>query len=379
MQFRDLKRQYKALKDGIDKGIAEVIDSSAFISGKKVEELEKKLADYVGVKHCIACANGTDALLMVVRAWGIGPGDAVFVPDFTFFATGEVVSEEGAVPIFVDVDQRTFNMDPESLEAAIKAVQADGRLIPKAVIPVDLFGLPADMNAINAIAKKYGLRVLEDGAQGFGGELNGRKACGLGDTGTTSFFPAKPLGCYGDGGAIFTNDDAEAELLHSLRVHGKGSYKYDNVRLGFNSRLDTIQAAVLLPKFQAFEDYEFDAVNKAAAAYDRLLADVHGIDLPLIPEGMRSSWAQYTIILHDPSKREPLQNYLKGFDIPTMIYYPIPMHEQKAFAQVADYQVCDCPVTRNLCSSVLSLPMHPYLEEQEIEFVAEKVKAGIIK
>ena len=379
MQFRDLKRQYKALKDGIDKGIAEVIDSSAFISGKKVEELEKKLADYVGVKHCIACANGTDALLMVVRAWGIGPGDAVFVPDFTFFATGEVVSEEGAVPIFVDVDQRTFNMDPESLEAAIKAVQADGRLTPKAVIPVDLFGLPADMDAINAIAKKYGLRVLEDGAQGFGGELDGRKACGLGDTGTTSFFPAKPLGCYGDGGAIFTNDDAEAELLHSLRVHGKGSYKYDNVRLGFNSRLDTIQAAVLLPKFQAFEDYEFEAVNKAAAVYDRLLADIPGIDLPLIPEGMRSSWAQYTIILHDPSKREPLQNYLKGFDIPTMIYYPIPMHEQKAFAQVADYQVCDCPVTRNLCSSVLSLPMHPYLEEQEIEFVAKKVKAGIIK
>lgn len=375
MEFRNLKKQYCVLKEEIDKNIADVIESAAFISGPKVKELEEQLADYVGVKHCITCGNGTDALSMIMMAWNIGPGDAVFVPDFTFFASGEVVSFEGGVPIFVDVDSDTFNMDAEKLEEAIVAVKASGKLKPKAVIPVDLFGLPADMEKINDIAKKYGLLVLEDGAQGFGGELNGRKACGLADAGTTSFFPAKPLGCYGDGGAIFTDDDGTAAYLESIRVHGKGSFKYDNVRIGWNSRLDTIQAAVLLPKFKAFKEYEFEAVNKVAVMYMDLLKDIPQIKCPIVPSNMRSSWAQYTIQLESEEIRDGLQKYLKENGVPTMIYYPKPMHEQKAFEDIKDYQVQDCKVTERLCKTVLSLPMDPYKAEEEAETVIHKIKS----
>ena len=251
MEFRDLRKQYVALKDEIDSGIQEVINATAFISGSQVETLEKELAEYVGVKHCVTCANGTDALSMALMAWNLKAGECAFVPDFTFFASGETVSFEGATPIFVDVDERTYNMDPVKLETAIQKVLVEGKLIPRVIVAVDLFGLPADYDMIRPIADKYGLKILEDGAQGFGGEIDGKKACSFGDISTTSFFPAKPLGCYGDGGAIFTNDDDVDAYLRSIRVHGKGSFKYDNVRIGWNSRLDTIQAAILLPKLHA--------------------------------------------------------------------------------------------------------------------------------
>ena len=249
MQFRDLKQQYQALKNEIDEAMIKVAGDCNFISGAQVAELEKELAEYVGVKHCITCANGTDALSIAMMAWGIGEGDAVFVPDFTFFSSGEIVSHCGATPIFIDVDSDTYNISCDSLEKAIERVKAEEVLTPKAIIAVDLFGLPADFDNIKPIADKYNLLVLEDGAQGFGSEIRGKKACSFGDIATTSFFPAKPLGCYGDGGAVFTDDDELAALMQSIRVHGKGKMKYDNVRIGLNSRLDTIQAAILCVKF----------------------------------------------------------------------------------------------------------------------------------
>lgn len=370
MQFRDLKRQYEALKDEIDEQIAEVIESTSFISGKKVEELETKLAEYVGVKHCITCANGTDALSMALMAWDIKEGDCVFVPDFTFFATAEVVAFEGATPIFVDVDRRTYNIEPIKLEEAIEDVLKEGKLVPKVIVAVDLFGLPANYDAIRTIADKYGLKILEDGAQGFGGEINGKKACSFGDISTTSFFPAKPLGCYGDGGAIFTNDDKIAEYLKSIRVHGKGDYKYDNVRIGWNSRLDTIQAGILLSKFKAFVNYELANVNKVAEKYTEALKVI--VVTPEFPEEFYSSWAQYCIQLDSEEQRDGLQQYLKEQGIPTMVYYPKPMHKQGAFSNL-DRKV-ECPVTDKLCDTILALPMHPYLEDEEIDFIVTKIE-----
>ena len=370
MQFRDLKAQYTALKDEIDASIAEVIESTHFISGKQVNELEEKLAEYAGVKHCITCGNGTDALTLMMMAWGIKEGDAVFVPDFTFFASGEVVSYAGATPVFYDVHADTFNADSDSLEAAIRAVKAEGKLNPKAIIAVDLFGQPADYENLQKVADKYDLLLLEDGAQGFGGRIGDKKACSFGDAATTSFFPAKPLGCYGDGGAVFVNDDNIADYLRSVRIHGKGSFKYDNIRIGVNSRLDTIQAALLLPKFKAFCDYELEDVNKASDLYTAQLRD--NVITPVVAEGFYSSWAQYTIQLKSRKERDILQNALKEKDIPTMIYYPKPMHRQKAFDGIKQY--VDCPVTERLCETVLALPMHPYLSEEQIEFVTENIK-----
>ena len=370
MQFRDLKAQYTALKDEIDASIAEVIESTHFISGKQVNELEEKLAEYAGVKHCITCGNGTDALTLMMMAWGIKEGDAVFVPDFTFFASGEVVSYAGATPVFYDVHADTFNADSDSLEAAIRAVKAEGKLNPKAIIAVDLFGQPADYENLQKVADKYDLLLLEDGAQGFGGRIGDKKACSFGDAATTSFFPAKPLGCYGDGGAVFVNDDNIADYLRSVRIHGKGSFKYDNIRIGVNSRLDTIQAALLLPKFKAFCDYELEDVNKASDLYTAQLRD--NVITPVVAEGFYSSWAQYTIQLKSRKERDILQNALKEKDIPTMIYYPKPMHRQKAFDGIKQY--VDCPVTERLCETVLALPMHAYLSEEQIEFVTENIK-----
>lgn len=375
MQFRDLKRQYEALKHQIDSAISDVITSSSFISGSQVTELECQLADYAGRKHCITCGNGTDALSMALMAWGIKEGDAVFVPDFTFFATGEVVSFEGATPVFVDVDKDTFNMDPEKLEEAVREVVNEGRLTPRLVIPVDLFGLPADYEEIQAVAEKYGMKILEDGAQGFGGRIGEKKACSFGEISATSFFPAKPLGCYGDGGAVFTDSDETAAYLESIRVHGKGSYKYENVRIGWNSRLDTIQAAVMLPKFQAFQKYELERVNEAAARYTQELKDI--VKTPVIPEHFYSSWAQYTIQLENREERDRLQGFLKEKGIPTMVYYPIPMHRQRAFEGLKLYQ--ECPVTERLCQTVLSLPMHPYLEREEQERITAAVKACLMR
>lgn len=366
MQFRDLQAQYRKYKIEIDAAIGEVLAAGDFIGGKAVGDLETRLASYVGVKHCISCANGTDALSLVMMAWEIGPGDAVFVPDFTFFSTGEIVSLAGAVPVFVDVDPDTFNLDPAKLEAAVKKVLAAGKYTPRAVIPVDLFGLPADYPAIGGIADKYGLLVLEDGAQGFGGEIGGKKTCGFGAAATTSFFPAKPLGCYGDGGAVFTDDDGLAKVIGSLKVHGKGADKYDNIRIGMNSRLDTIQAAVLGVKLEALVSHELNDVNRIFDRYSEKLAGL--VRVPRIPEGFFSSFAQYTIRLENETQRDGLQKYLKEKGIPAMVYYARPMHRQPAFAgheyDDADYEVADL-----LCRTVLSLPMHPYLKEEDIDLV----------
>lgn len=372
MQFRDLKKQYEILKPEIDAAIAGVIGSSRFISGPQVKELETQLAEYVGVKHCITCGNGTDAITLAFMAWGIGEGDAVFVPDFTFFSSGECPAIVGAAPIFVDVDQRTFNLDPIKLEQAIQTILDEGEYTPKAVVAVDLFGLPADFPAIKAICEKYGLLLLEDGAQGFGGSINGRMACSFGDIATTSFFPAKPLGCYGDGGAIFTDNDEWAALLRSLTVHGKsGNDKYNNIRIGMNSRLDTIQAALLIPKFKSFREYEIDTVNRAADKYTELLVD-SGLVTPLIPEGYVSSWAQYTVQFPESVDRAKMIEYLKSKGIPSMVYYAKPMHLQGAFEGKRS-AVAECPVTENLCKTVLSLPVHPYLTENEIKEICDSI------
>ena len=373
MPFRDLKAQYQALKPQIDKAIQTVLDEGQFIMGRQVHELEETLAEYVGVKHCITCANGTDALLMVLMAWDIKAGDAVFVPDFTFFATAEVVALVGATPVFVDVDEDTFNIDPVKLEAAIQRTLKEGLYKPRAIIPVDLFGLPANYPAIEKIAEKYNLLILEDGAQGFGGKIGERKACSFGHAATTSFFPAKPLGCYGDGGAIFTNNDGLAEELKSIRVHGKGITRYDNVRIGLNSRLDTIQAAILQEKLQAFIDYELEQINQIAKLYTEKLKNI--VKTPVIPDGYYSSWAQYTVQLENKKQRDTLQQKLKEQGIPTMIYYPKPMHQQIAFEDTA-INTNNPSTTEDLCDRVLSLPMHPYLDEKSIAEVCRAIKRG---
>ena len=371
MEFRDLKYQYQVLKDDISKNIEDVCVSGEYIMGKYVKELEQKLAEFVGVKHCITCANGTDALKMVLMGWGVTKGDAVFVPTFTFFASAEVIADLGATPIFVDVDERTFNIDIEDLEDKINKVKDEGKLNLKAIIAVDLFGLPADYVKLEKIAKDNNLFLLEDGAQGFGGNINGRQSCGFGDAATTSFFPAKPLGCYGDGGAIFTNDDELANYLISIRVHGKGKEKYDNVRLGLNSRLDNIQAAILLPKFKAFKDYELNDINKVYEEYTKRLKDI--TITPLIQEGFYSSFAQYTIILKNQEIRDGLQKHLKENGIPSMVYYPKPLHLQTAFSYL-EYKEGDYPVSEKLSKTVLSLPMHPYLKLEDIEKICEQIK-----
>lgn len=371
MQFRDLQRQYQILKPEIDQEIQQVLTAGNFISGQQVKELEEQLAEYVGVKHCITCANGTDALSLALMVWNIGPGDAVFVPDFTFFASGETPAYQGASPVFVDVEEDTFNISPSSLEQAILKVQAEGKLTPRVVIPVDLFGQPADYPAIQKIAKKYGLFILEDGAQGFGGRINEKRACSFGHISTTSFFPAKPLGCYGDGGAIFTDNDEWTSLLHSYRIHGKGNDKYDNVRIGINSRLDTIQAAILKVKFKAFQDRELVQVNEMAERYSQKLKEL--VKIPQIRNGYYSSWAQYSILLESERERNRLQKYLKEREIPSMIYYPKPMSKQTAFRDM-DCRKVELAVTEDICKRVLALPLHPYMDEEEQEKVVTNIK-----
>ena len=416
MDFRDLKKQYQVLREEMDRAVLDAMASGAYIMGPQVRDLEQQLAEYVGVRHCLTCANGTDALTLALKAWGIGPGDAVFVPDFTFFSSAEVVPLEGAEPVFVDVCEETFNIDASDLERAVKEVLAEGRLRPRVVVAVDLFGLPADYKAVRAVADRYGLLVLEDGAQGFGGSIDrfpvkpgmtedvmagashvmagcdrpSKRACSFGDIATTSFFPAKPLGCYGDGGAVFTDNDEWAALIASYRVHGKGTFKYDNVRIGMNSRLDTVQAAVLQVKLKAFADYELDAVNEVAARYTELLK---GLATPVIPAGFRSSWAQYTVRFASREERDAVQAALKAEGIPAMVYYPKPMHLQTAFADFstrpyglgrndsdsisfrAKSRNLDlCPVATSLCDRVLSLPMHPYMTPEEVGTVCDSIR-----
>lgn len=366
MEFRDLKKQYEVLKPQLDAAVSQVLTDAKFISGPQVRRLEEQLAEYVGVKHCITCANGTDALTLALKAWDVGPGDAVFVPDFTFFASGECPAAEGAACVFVDVDANTFNLDPDKLEEAILAVKKQGKYTPRIVIAVDLFGQPADYDRIRPICEKYGLLLLEDGAQGFGGTIRGKKACSFGDISTTSFFPAKPLGCYGDGGAVFTDHDDWAVLIRSLAVHGKdGEDKYNNIRIGMNSRLDTLQAAILEVKLKAFKEHELQAVQQAAGLYHAALANTDWT-LPVVPKGFTSSWAQYTVRLPEEIDRAALQQRFKKNGIPTMVYYPKPMHAQQAFVGT-DSTVTHRSVTEHLCNTVLSLPMGPYLDKMYIE------------
>ena len=371
MQFRDLKTQYSVLKDEMDKAILDVVASSAYVMGPKIKEMEVAFADYVGVKHCVACNSGTDALLLALKAWDVKPDDAVFVPSFTFFASAEVIAMQGATPVFVDVDKDTFNMDVADLERKIEQTLKAGKLKPRVNIAVDLFGLPANFKAIRQVADKHGLYVLEDGAQGFGGRIEGKEACSFGDIATTSFFPAKPVGCYGDGGAVFTNNDGWAQLIDSYHLHGKGSDRYDNVRIGMNSRLDSVQAAILLVKLKAFKEHELADVNTVAERYSEQLKDV--VKTPIVPEGYYSSWAQYTIQVENKEERTLLQETLKAQEIPTAIYYPIPMHRQTAFNYL---NINDnlCPVSDHLADVVLSLPVHPYLSTEDQDRICNAVR-----
>lgn len=366
MQFRDLHKQYEAMQAEMDEALLGVARSGAYIMGPQVAELEQQLADYVGVKHCITCANGTDALTLALMALGIGPGDAVFVPDFTFFATAEAVAMVGATPIFVDVDKETYNIDVDDFVKKYYQILDDEKhiLSPKCVIAVDLFGQPANYQTLRKHCNEMAVALIEDGAQGFGGSINGERDCHFGDIATTSFFPAKPLGCYGDGGALFTDNDMWANLLRSFRVHGKGTDKYDNVRLGLNSRLDTLQAAVLQVKMKYFDE-ELKAVNHVARRYTELLSGK--VKTPVVPQGFTSSWAQYTI---QAENRDEIQARLKASGIPSMVYYSRTMSQQTAFAHLGQKP---CPVAEQLTKTVLSLPMHPYLTDEEIEKVASLI------
>ncbi len=370
MEFRDLKAQYKKLKPQMDEAISKAVVEGRYILGPQVTELEDQLAEYVGVSHCITCANGTDALQLALMAYEIGEGDCVFVPDLTFFASAEAVATVRATPVFVDIENDGFNIDIDSLEDAIKRVLNEGKLKPRAVMAVDLFGLPANYPQIKKICKEYDLLLIEDGAQGFGGAIEGKLACSFADIATTSFFPAKPLGCYGDGGAIFTNDEKIDKLLRSYKFHGKGEDKYDNVRIGMNSRLDTVQAAILQVKLKAFYEYELSDVNAVADMYTKRLKDV--VNVPKIPQGFYSSWAQYCILLKDEEQRDGLQKYLNENKIPTMIYFPKPMHSQQAFAYLED-DGKHCKRATDVSKRVLALPMGPYVTKEDLNYVCDTV------
>lgn len=365
IEFNDLGAQYRHLKSEIDAGIADVIAGCKFISGPQVSELESRLCAYTGRKYCVTTGSGTDALLMPLMAKGIGRGDAVFVPAFTFFASAEVISLVGAEPVFCDVDENTFNINPDSLAAQIEKTISAGKLKPKAVISVDLFGQPADYTKIEKICKKYGLFLIEDAAQGFGGAINGKKACSFGDVSATSFFPAKALGCYGDGGAVFTDDEKMYNLLTSIRVHGKGSFKYENIRLGLNARLDTLQAAILLPKLSAF-DGEVEHRNRAAAQYAAHLKDK--FKTPFVKDGFFSSFGYYTLKAQNTLQREKVMEKLKIAGVPSMIYYPKPLHLQKVYEPLG-YKKGDFPAAENLCETVFSLPMHGYITDDDIDYI----------
>lgn len=374
IHFIDLEAQQAKIRPQVDQAIKQVLDHGIYIMGPEVAEFEKNLGNFCGAKNNLSCSNGTDALALGLMAFGVQSGDAIFVPSFTFAATAEVVTWFGATPIFIDVLEETFNMDPDSLEKGI-ALAKKLSLNPKGIIPVDLFGLPADYDRIEALAKEHSLWILADAAQSFGATYKGRQVGTLGDIATTSFFPAKPLGCYGDGGAVFTNNDEYAAVMRSIRVHGQGSDKYDNVRIGMNGRLDTLQAAILLQKLAIFPQ-EIEARHKVAQRYHAGLKDV--VKTPFIPEGLTSVWAQYTLQLPDHINRKELMAKLQEAKIPSVIYYVKPLHMQTAYK---DYPCAEeqLPVAEKLADSVLSLPMHPYLEEKVQDYIIEVFHDLIIK
>jgi len=372
MQFIDLQQQQTRIQASLQKRIAAVLAHGQYILGPEIAALEQQLAVYTGTRFCITCASGTDALLIPLMANNVGPGDAVFLPPFTFMATAEVVALTGATPIFVDIDPKTYCIDPEKLEHAIVSLQ-QGRmptpktpsgLKPRCIIPVDLFGIPADYEAINLIAEKYNLFVLEDAAQSFGASFKGKKACSLGSCAATSFFPAKPLGCYGDGGALFSNDEQFIEICKSLRVHGQGSDKYSNVRIGINGRMDTLQAAIVLAKLEIFDD-EIKQRQLVAQRYNTLLKN--SVSVPIVPDECISAWAQYSV---ESDEREKLIARLKEAGIPTAIYYPKPLHLQTAFSYLG-YEPGSMPASERVAERIFSLPMHPYLTEEEQDKIAK--------
>ncbi len=373
MQFIDLKTQFERIEKDVLTRVEDVLRGQKYIMGPEVSELEQRLAEFAGVKHALSCASGTDALVIPLMAYELKETDAVFVPAFTFFASAESITLAKATPVFVDCDPITFNISAVSLESAIEKVIAEGKLTPKGIITVDLFGCPADYDEIDRVAKKHDLFVLEDAAQGFGGIYKGKRAGSFGDVAATSFFPAKPLGGYGDGGAIFTNDDKLAELYRSIRIHGQGSDKYDNVRIGINGRLDTLQAAILLSKLDIFED-EIEARNKVAGVYFDRLHDV--IQTPSILKDCTSVWAQFTLVAKDEAQREQIIESLKAKAIPYAIYYPIPIHLSTAYKTLG-YKLGDLPVSEYLSSRVLSLPMHPYLSVAEIDTITAAVRSAV--
>jgi len=366
--FIDLQAQRARIEDKINTAIATVLDEGHFVMGPQVAKFENRMAEFGDAKHALSCANGTDALALALMAWGIGPGDAVLCPSFTFAATGEIVPWYGAVPVFVDILPDTYNIDPVKLEASIEKIKAEGKLTPKVIIAVDLFGQPADYPALSTIAKKHGMKLIADSAQGFGCTLNEKHPLHWADVTTTSFFPAKPLGCYGDGGAVLTNCDETAQIIRSLRVHGKGDDKYDNIRIGMNSRLDTLQAAILLEKIDIFAD-EIKRRNVIAKRYCDHLQDVVGA-VPTIIDGGISIWAQFTIE-HDD--RDGLAAHLKAHGVPSAIYYPKPMHMQTAYKDfpigAGGLGVSEAKATR-----VISLPMHPYLDEDTQDIIIQAVR-----
>jgi len=387
MDFIDLKSQQQRLKLQLDTNIQRVLAHGNYIMGPEIKELEKTLAGYVGVKHAVSCASGTDALLLALMAYGVGPGDAIFTTPFTFIATAEVISLLGATPIFVDIDPETFNIDPGKLTLALEAVQKSDssiyplpggeprtsniKLKPQGVIPVDLFGLLSDYTAIEKIAEENGLFAIEDAAQSFGAEFCGRRSCSFGNIACTSFFPAKPLGCFGDGGMCFTNDGNLATIMESIRVHGKGTDKYDNIRIGINGRLDTLQAAILLAKFEIFPD-EVELRNTVADSYTRLLSGIPSLQTPFIPASYKSVWAQYSLLAENEQKRADLQKNLQEEKIPTAIYYPKPLHLQGAFEYLG-YKKGDFPVSENCADRIFSLPMHPYLKVEDQQKIAKVI------
>lgn len=363
MQFIDLKAQYYALQEEIDANIQSVLDSVQFIGGSYVEELEAQLADFVGRKHCITCANGTDALQIAFMLNGVGRGDAVFCPDMTFISSTEPAKMLGATPVFCDITPDTYTICPESLERQVQAVLKEGDLCPRFVVAVDILGNMCDYDAIQSICQKYHMILIEDAAQSFGASYHGKKACSFGDVSTTSFFPAKPLGCYGDGGAIFTDDDEADAICRSLCVHGKGpGGKYDNVRVGMNSRLDNLQAGILLPKLKALRDYELDARQTVAKRYDKAFSG-HFVT-PFVEEDTVSAWAQYALLAENSDQRGRIVAHLKEVQIPYMIYYPTPQHALPVFRNEPTYGETYKNAV-DYCARTFSLPMHPYLEEEE--------------